>query len=95
MQELIRIGAYRKGSDVRVDEAIKLYPFIEEFMTQDKNDQTSIEDSFKRLAKIIGLPYGFFSVIASAAKQSRAASCGSGLLRCARNDEEKNGGVHG
>ena len=58
MAELIRIGAYRKGSDVRVDEAIKLYPFIEEFLTQDKDDSTNIEDSFKRLAKIIGVPYG-------------------------------------
>lgn len=55
MAELIRLGAYRKGSDPKVDEAIKLYPQIEEFLTQNKDDNTSIDDSFKRLAKILGL----------------------------------------
>ena len=58
MAELIRIGAYRKGSDAKVDEAIRLYPQIEEFLAQNKNDRTGIEDSFKRLAKIVGMTYG-------------------------------------
>jgi flagellum-specific ATP synthase len=58
MAELIRIGAYRKGSDPKVDEAIRLYPQIEEFLTQNKNDKTLIEESFKRLAKILGVQYG-------------------------------------
>jgi flagellum-specific ATP synthase len=53
MEELIRLGAYRRGSDAKVDEAIRLYPKIEEFLTQDKNDKTSIDDSFARLASII------------------------------------------
>ncbi|PJB72579.1 MAG: flagellum-specific ATP synthase FliI [Alphaproteobacteria bacterium CG_4_9_14_3_um_filter_47_13] len=55
MAELIRLGAYRKGSDPKVDEAIGLYPHIEEFLTQNKDDCTSINDSFSRLADIVGM----------------------------------------
>ena len=58
MAELIRLGAYRKGSDAKVDEAIRLYPQIEEFLTQNKDEKTGIADSFIRLAKITGVTYG-------------------------------------
>lgn len=56
MAELIRLGAYRKGSDKGVDEAIALYPHLEEFLAQHKDDSTTIEESFERLAQIIGMP---------------------------------------
>ncbi len=58
MAELIRLGAYRKGSDKAVDEAILLYPQIEEFLRQDKEDVTGVADSFKRLAQILGMGNG-------------------------------------
>ncbi len=59
MAELIRLGAYRSGSDAAVDEAIQIYPRIEEFLTQDKDESTSIDDGFALLADIIGmLPEG-------------------------------------
>lgn len=58
MAELIRLGAYRRGSDPAVDEALVLYPQIEEFLTQHKNERTSIEESFDRLAQILGVPNG-------------------------------------
>ena len=58
MAELIRLGAYRKGSDPDVDEAISLYPEIEEFLNQHKDDRTNIEEGFARLAAIIGVNYG-------------------------------------
>ncbi len=57
MAELIRLGAYRKGSDALVDEAILLYPEIERFLTQDKEDSTRIEDGFRQLAQILGMDY--------------------------------------
>ena len=57
MAELIRLGAYRKGADALVDESVKFYPQIEEFLSQFKNDNTSLEDGFKRLAKILEMPY--------------------------------------
>lgn len=58
MAELIRLGAYRKGADALTDEAVKYYPAIEQFLSQDKTDHTKLEDGFKRLAKILEMPYG-------------------------------------
>jgi flagellum-specific ATP synthase len=55
MEELIRLGAYRKGSDPKVDEAIRLYPQIEQFLTQYKDDPTNINDTFQRLGNIVGI----------------------------------------
>ncbi len=55
MAELIRLGAYRKGSDPKVDEAIKIYPQIEEFLAQRKEENTSIAEGFARLGQIVGL----------------------------------------
>ncbi len=57
MAELIRLGAYRKGADALVDESVKYYPLIEEFLSQMKSDRTSLEDGFRRLAKILEMPY--------------------------------------
>ena len=57
MAELIRLGAYRRGSDPKVDEALVLYPQIEEFLRQNKDDKTYIEEGFTELASILGMPY--------------------------------------
>ncbi len=57
MAELIRLGAYRKGSDPNVDEAIKLYPLLEEFLGQNKDESNTIEESFRQLGKILGIGY--------------------------------------
>ncbi len=53
MAELIRLGAYRRGSDPLVDEAILIYPKVEEFLRQNKEECTGIEDGFKKLADIL------------------------------------------
>ncbi len=54
MEELIRIGAYRAGADPQVDRAIVLNPAIEAFLSQDKDDATSLDASFEALAAILG-----------------------------------------
>jgi len=53
MEELIRIGAYRAGADPKVDLAIRLNPALEAFMSQDKIETTSLDDSFARLGAIL------------------------------------------
>ncbi len=58
MAELIRLGAYRRGTDRKVDEAIRLYPLFEAFLTQNKDESTGFEEGFAQLADIVGLPYG-------------------------------------
>lgn len=57
MAELIRLGAYRKGSDPKVDEAIQYYDKIEDFLTQRKGQHHTIEGSFELLAEILNMPY--------------------------------------
>jgi flagellum-specific ATP synthase len=53
MEELIRIGAYRAGSDAELDRAIALNPQLEAFMAQDKEEVTSLPDAFDRLSDIL------------------------------------------
>ncbi|MCP4395001.1 MAG: flagellar protein export ATPase FliI [Alphaproteobacteria bacterium] len=53
MAELIRLGAYKQGSNPEVDEAIKYYPLIEEFLTQRKGEKTTLEECYMLLAEIL------------------------------------------
>ena len=53
MEELIRLGAYRKGSDPKVDRAIAIYPELEAFLSQQRNERTSIEEGYEMLKTII------------------------------------------
>ena len=54
MEELIRIGAYRMGTDPQVDRAIVLNPELESFLSQTPDDFTSLDDAFARLGLIMG-----------------------------------------
>ncbi|TVR96698.1 MAG: flagellar protein export ATPase FliI [Rhodospirillales bacterium] len=56
MAELIRLGAYRKGSDPVVDEAIRAYPELELFLNQGKDDRTDSGAAFRRLTEIVTRP---------------------------------------
>ena len=57
MAELIRLGAYKKGSNREVDEAIFYYPKIEEFLSQDKQEKFTLAECYERLGQILALPY--------------------------------------
>ena len=52
MAEMIRLGAYRVGSDPSVDEAIKYREVLEAFLGQDKNEACSLEECYAQLAQI-------------------------------------------
>ena len=53
MEELVRLGAYRTGSNAEVDEAIKLNPVLEDFLRQAKDEVTSFEEGYRRLQQIV------------------------------------------
>lgn len=57
MSELIRLGAYKKGSNIEVDEAIFYYPMLEEFLSQGKHEKFSLDECYEGLAKILSTPY--------------------------------------
>jgi flagellum-specific ATP synthase len=57
MSELIRIGAYKRGSDPGIDEAIRYQPDLEAFLSQGKSERASLPDAYARLAEILGVPW--------------------------------------
>ena len=57
MAEMIRLGAYRKGSDPEVDDAIKFHEPLENFLRQRKEESLGLEECYKQLASILGMPY--------------------------------------
>lgn len=52
-EELIRLGAYKKGSDALVDLSIQFKPQIDAFLQQDRTDKTS----FAEMKKLMQLLY--------------------------------------
>ncbi len=56
MEELIRLGAYRQGSSAEVDEAIRLQPALEAFLSQGKEEKTNLGDGYRALAQIVASP---------------------------------------
>src|SRR5499427_934142 len=53
MEELIRLGAYRKGTSPEVDEAMGLHPPLEAFLRQEKDEVTQLGEGYERLARIL------------------------------------------
>ena len=49
MADLVRLGAYKSGADPLVDEAVRLAPRIEHFLTQAKDEPCTIDQGFAGL----------------------------------------------
>ncbi len=54
MAELIRLGAYKTGTNAEVDVAVKLYPQLESFLSQKKDERTAFTECYAALEKIMG-----------------------------------------
>jgi flagellum-specific ATP synthase len=54
MEEMIRLGAYRPGSDPRTGQVIKFHEPLEAFLYQDKEDGTDIASGCAMLEQILG-----------------------------------------
>lgn len=53
MAEMIRLGAYKKGSNQDVDLAINYYNKIEEFLTQKPDESYPMSESYQKLGEIL------------------------------------------
>lgn len=53
-RDLLTIGAYQKGNDSRLDEAVKLWPKINRFLQQDVRESVSFDASLDELFAIGG-----------------------------------------
>jgi flagellum-specific ATP synthase len=56
MEELIRLGAYRKGTNPEVDEAIALHAPLEAFLAQSKEEAATLEQGYQGLEQILADP---------------------------------------
>jgi flagellum-specific ATP synthase len=53
-RDLVAIGAYRAGSDPRIDAAIAAHPAIQEFLRQDLGQRVGLADSVAALEQLTG-----------------------------------------
>lgn len=51
-EDLINIGAYVPGSNQKIDEALDLFPHIQEFLCQDLKEEVSFEETMQKLEDI-------------------------------------------
>lgn len=58
MAELIRLGAYKTGTNAEVDAAIKLYPQLESFLAQKKDERSTLADGYAALDKLFSAEKG-------------------------------------
>ncbi|MFN4281198.1 MAG: flagellar protein export ATPase FliI [Alphaproteobacteria bacterium] len=54
MAEMIRLGAYRPGSDPKTDEAIRYYPALDGFLKQQRHQRADLAGGYDELAAILG-----------------------------------------
>jgi flagellum-specific ATP synthase len=53
MAELIRLGAYKAGTNPEVDNAIRLYPALEAFLAQTKTERAVLSEGYETLSAIL------------------------------------------
>jgi flagellum-specific ATP synthase len=58
MAELIRLGAYKAGTNPEVDEAVRLYPQLEAFLAQSKTERVTLSQGYDALSAIMGSAQG-------------------------------------
>lgn len=54
MEDLINIGAYKQGSSMEIDRAIRMYPDMLNFMKQEKDEYVSQDETIQRLIDHFG-----------------------------------------
>ena len=58
MADIVRLGAYRAGTNPAVDEALRLAPAIEAFLRQAPDDRCGFADCFRGLTQALADPNG-------------------------------------
>lgn len=53
MAELIRLGAYKAGTNPEVDDAMRLYPALEAFLAQSKTERAALSECYDALSAIL------------------------------------------
>jgi flagellum-specific ATP synthase len=56
MADMVRLGAYRAGTDAAVDEALRLVPAIDALLRQAKEEKSTFDEAFARLREVMQAP---------------------------------------
>jgi len=56
-KDLINVGAYEKGSDEELDEAIMMQPYINEFLSQGTTEKVTMQQSVEDLFNLMEMQY--------------------------------------
>jgi flagellum-specific ATP synthase len=56
MEDMIRLGAYRRGSDPQIDEAIEYHDQLERFLAQNIDESCSLSEGYGQLRDILDGP---------------------------------------
>lgn len=51
-EDLINVGAYNKGSNTEIDEAIEKMPYIKQFLCQGTDEKVPFEETLKRMSSL-------------------------------------------
>ncbi|MBU6298781.1 MAG: flagellum-specific ATP synthase FliI, partial [Alphaproteobacteria bacterium] len=54
MAELVRLGAYKAGTNAEVDAAVRMHGQFEDFLSQKKDEQATLTEGYDALGKIVG-----------------------------------------
>ena len=57
-EDLINIGAYVKGSNPRIDEALKKWDSIRDFLRQRSDERSDMPEGIARLLTMMGVEEG-------------------------------------
>jgi len=52
-EDLVRIGAYKPGTDEELDRAMRALPALKSFLEQDSSEQMTFRDSVARLKAMV------------------------------------------
>lgn len=52
-RDLITVGAYQRGSDPAIDQALQMFPQLIDFISQDMTDAVTLDSSIEQLAEVL------------------------------------------
>ena len=62
-RDLINVGAYTRGSDPEVDEAIEFYPHLRAFLQQNISESVNLQSGMQQLSALVNRPMAVSSVV--------------------------------
>jgi len=55
-KDLINVGAYTRGSDPEIDEAIEFYPYLRDFLQQNVSESVNLQSGMQQLTALLNRP---------------------------------------